>query len=319
MIITNKINKGVEVMCRTQRDIEQLLREIPLNTAAEEKKASDFFGQIIALRNEGITGTLTGTGIPVPVIGLGFSIPNLIIKLKEGNYVEIALALMGFIGDAMTTFAYLVEVAIVMETIPGVSGMASAGVVSGMAALAIPVVIATGVIAYLLYQTMVETTDNISKSFYITDASGILTSWMFQMPEINPHSRLEARARTAGYYGADISEICRLALSKVSQLWRSHYEGNQRAIQEEKRAANNDWEQYWINIARGLEQGLRPWPDGIGLSMVVRVIRESRFLSRDAAQRARQRRLQQQQRRAAGGYVVPVWGPGGWRPIFIDN
>jgi hypothetical protein len=287
-------------MCRTRQDIVQLLRNIPLNTPQDEFKLSDTISKYIDLRNS----VFDGAGISVPGMGLAFSIPGLIDQLRQGNYTDVAITLISIAGDVSGAFSFLVTAGIEAGTISGISATASAGVVSGMIAEAAgPMAVAIGVLV-AIYQIPGDVSDNHSKLFYIADASGILTSWMFNIPEINPHSRLILEARTAGYLGADISESCRLARRKVNQLWRSRYQGNSSAILTERQAAANNWEQYWLKIARGINQGLRPYPRTVGISMVRRIINETRRRIRRTERIEQERQRRERQRRANGGHWI---------------
>ncbi len=283
---------------RTQRDIEQVLADIPLSTPQDESHASDMLQIFISLRNS----AFEGAGVPVPGLGIPFSIPVLINQLKEGNYPDVAITLMSIGGDAAGAFSFLVTAGTEAGAIAGTSALASAGVVAGMVAEAAgPVAIAAAVLV-ATFRIPGDVSENNSKLFFIADTSGILASWMFNMPEISPHARLMRQARHGGYYRTDISEQCRLAHRRVEVLWRSHYQGNTAARRAAKRSANDSWEQYWLQIGRALDVRLSPFPAGIGASMVRREINESNRRIRRAAQAARQRQLQQQRRRAAGGY-----------------
>lgn len=283
---------------RTQRDIERVLAGVPLNTPEDESHASDMLQIFITLRNS----AFSGAGVSVPGLGIPFSIPALIDQLKEGNYPNVAITLMSIGGDAAGAFSFLVTAGTQAGAITGTSALASAGVVAGMVAEAAgPAAIAAAVLV-ATFRIPGDVSANNSKLFFIADTSGILTSWMFNMPEISPHTRLMRQARHGGYFRTDISEQCRLAHRRVEVLWRRNYQGNTAARRAAKQSANNSWERYWLQIGRALEARLSPFPTGIGASMVRREINESRRLVRRSAQATRRRQLQQQRRRAAGGY-----------------
>ncbi len=282
----------------TQRDIEQLLRNVPLATQADESRAADMLQIFIDLRN----AAFSGVGLEVPGMNSLFSIPALINDMKAGNYTDVALTLIGVGGDAAGAFSFLVTAATEAGAIAGTSALASAGVVAGFVAEAAgpaSIAAATLVATFRIPSTVSE---NNSKLYFLSDASGILTSWMFNMPEISPHTRLTRQARTGGYARTDVSDQCRLAHQRVHQLWTSNYQGNAAAQRQAKESAGNDWQRYWLQVGGAMEQRLRPSPTGLGQSWIRRIIRDLNASARRRAFEAGQRRLAQRQRAAAGGY-----------------
>ena len=296
-----------------QRDIEQLLRSVPLATPADESSASDMLQMFISLRN----AAFEGVGVEIPVVTTAFSIPALIDSLKEGNYADVAVTLISVGGDAAGTFSFLVTAGVDAGAIVGTSALASAGVMAGMvaeaagpAALAATVLVAT-------FRIPSSVSENNSKLYFLSDASGILTSWMFNMPEANPHTRLMREARSGGYMRTDISDQCRLAHERVQQLWRSNYQGNLEARRQARQAAHDSWEQYWLDLGRAMAQRLHPYPTGVGTLWVQGLINDTkRRIRRDESDRS-MRDFQAQQRRAAGGYWFRT--PGGVELFMPDR
>jgi len=281
-----------------QRDIERLLRNIPLATQADEGNASDMLGVFIGIRN----AAFEGVGLGVPGTTTAFIIPALINQMKEGNYTDVAVTLISVAGDAAGAFSFLVTAATEVGAIAGTSALASAGVVAGLvaeaagpAALAATVLVAT-------FRIPSNVSENNGKLYFLSDASGILTSWMFNMPEISPHTLLTQRARTGGYNRTNISAQCRLAHERVQQLWRSNYQGNASARRQAKESAGNSWERYWLQVGSAMEQRLGPFPTGIGASSIRNLIREANQRSRRTRSDRVMREFENRQRRANGGY-----------------
>ncbi len=282
----------------TQRDVEQLLRRIPLSTPADEDHASDMLQTFVSLRN----AAFEGGGFTIPSTTTLFSIPALIQQLREGNYVDVAVTLIGVAGDAASAFGLLVTAGTEMGAIAGTGALASTGVVAGMigdaagpAALAASVLVAT-------FRIPSDVNENNKKLYFITDASGILASWIFNLPQINPHVRLTARARRGGYFRVDVSGACLLAHQRVQGLWQRTYRGNAGAVRAAQASAGNSWERYWRQVGSALEHGLVPLPHRVGAMWVDGEIGDAHRRARQAASDASDRRLQARLRRAAGGY-----------------
>lgn len=282
----------------TQRDVEQLLRRIPLSTPAEESRAGDMLQTFVSLRN----AAFEGGGITIPGTATALSIPVLIQQLREGNYADVAVTLISVAGDAAAAFEFLVTAGIEAGAIAGTGALATTGVVAGMlgevagpAALAASVLVAT-------FRIPSDVNENNKKLYFITDASGILASWIFNLPYINPHVRLTSRARRGGYFRADVSAACLLAHQRVQGLWRRTYQGNAGAVRAAQASAGNSWERYWRQVGSALEHGLVPLPHRVGTMWVDGEIGDAHRRMRQAASDASDRRLQARLRRAAGGY-----------------
>jgi hypothetical protein len=282
----------------TQRDVEQLLRRIPLSTPAEESHASDMLQTFVSLRN----AAFEGGGFTIPGTTTALSIPALIQQLHEGNYPDVAVTLIGVAGDAASAFGLLVTAGTEMGAIAGTGALASSGVVAGMigdaagpAAIAASVLVAT-------FRIPSDVNENNKKLYFITDASGILASWIFNLPHINPHARLTARARRGGYFRVDVSDACRLAHQRVQGVWRSTYQGNAGAVRTAQASAGNSWERYWRQVGSALEHRLVPLPHRVGAMWVDGEIEDAHRRMRQAASDASDRRLAARLRREAGGY-----------------
>jgi hypothetical protein len=284
----------------TQQDVERMLRQIPLSTPADESHAGDMLQIFISLRN----AAFEGGNVSIPGTTTAFSIPALIEQLREGNYADVAVTLIGVAGDAASAFGLLVTAGTEAGAISGTGALASAGTVAGMAGeIAGPAAIAAAVLV-ATFRIPSDVNENNKKLFFITDASGILASWTFNLPSINPHARLSARARSGGYFRADVSEGCHLAHQRVQDVWRHHYRGNAGAIRAARASAGNSWERYWRMLGSALEQKLVPLPHGVGAAWVNREISDANRRAREAARDAAQRESAARRRRAAGGYWV---------------
>lgn len=287
-----------------QRDIEQLLRNIPLSSPADVSAAETMFNVFLALRN----AAFEGGGVSVPGTATVFSVPALISQMREGNYPDVAVTLISVIGDAAGAYSFLISAGTEAGAIAGVGATASSGVIAGMVGEAAgPAAIAAAVIVET-FRIPSGASENLAKLYYITDASGILTSWMFNMPEINPHERLSRDARRGGYCGVDISEHCRTAHARVQELWRRNYQGNPEARQRARASAQNDWQRYWIHVGTALEGRLSPVPRGTGVSWVRNQIRQANQRAERARNEARNQAMQARNRQAAGGYWLRVDG-----------
>jgi hypothetical protein len=185
------------------------------------------------------TAAFEGGGIPMPPVTTAFAIPELIQQMREEDYGGAAVTLIGVAGDAASAFGFLMTAAAELGTIPALGGMASAGIVAtalgeaaGPAAIAVSVLVAT-------FAVPRDVNENNKKLYFIADASGILASWVFNLPNINPHALLTARARRGGYFSADVTEGCRLAHERVHQLWQTNYQGNASAVRSAQASAGN--------------------------------------------------------------------------------
>ncbi len=282
----------------TRTDVEQLLRRIPLSTPGDESNAAALLQMVYSLRN----AAFEGGGIPMPPVMAPFAVPELIRQMREGNYGDVALTLIGLAGDAASAFSLLVAAGLQMGTFPALGGMASAGMVAtALAEAAGPALIAASVLV-ATFAIPADVNQNNTKLYFIADASGILTSWIFNLPNINPHPRLLARSRTGGYFRADVSEGCRMAHDRVHQLWQTTYRGNATAVRAAQESVGNSWERYWRQVGNALEQRLVPLPHGIGAGWVNAEIQDANRRARASAHAAETARLAASRRRAAGGY-----------------
>ena len=301
----------------TQSDVEELLRQIPLSTPADESRATDLLSIAISLRN----AAFEGAGISSPIPASALNIPGLIGQMQAGEYTDAALTLMGIFGDAAGAYSFIVSAGIEAGAFAGTGALASSAVVTGMVAEAAgPALIGIAVLVETL-RIPANASENLAKLYYLSDASGILTSWIFDMPEMNPHNILTRRARHGGYNRTDISQHCVNAHQRVHQLWQRNYRGNPGAQRAAQASASNNWETYWINTARALEARLQPFPrgSGVGVSWVRRLIRETNSrISRDR-RAAEARRRREELRRAEGGVWVRVQVVGGYEDMFIPD
>lgn len=300
----------------TQRDVEQLLRQIPLSTPGEVSRATDLLSMAISLRN----AAFEGAGVPVPVTAV-VGIPGLIDQMRQGQYADAALSLMGMFGDAAGAYSFIVSAGVEMGAFAGTGALASSAVVAGMVAEAAgPAVLGITVLVETL-RIPANASENLAKLYYLSDASGILTSWIFDMPEINPHNILMHRARQGGYNRRDISQHCVNAHQRVHQLWNGNYRGDPGAQRAAQASASNNWETYWMNTARALEARLQPFPRrcGIGVSWVRNLIRETNARISRGRRDAETRRRREELRRAEGGVWVRVEVAGGSQEMFIPD
>jgi hypothetical protein len=282
----------------TRTDVEQLLARIPLSTPTDESNASTLLQTFVALRN----AAFEGGGVALPPVLAPLAVPDLLRQMREGNYGDVAVTLIGLAGDAASAFSLLVSAGVQLGTFPALGGLASAGMVAtALAEAAGPAMIAASVLV-ATFAIPADVNQNNTKLFFIADASGILTSWIFNLPAINPHARLLARARTGGYFRADVSQGCRLAHERVHQLWQTTYRGNATAVRAARESVGNSWERYWRQVGNALEQRLVPLPHGMGAGWVNTEVADAARRMRLAEHAAATARLAERRRRAAGGY-----------------
>jgi hypothetical protein len=284
----------------TQRDVEQLLRRIPLSTPEDESNAADLLQTAVNLRN----AAFEGGGVSVPGTTTALSIPALIDQMKQENYADVAVTLIGVIGDAAAAFSFLVTAGVEAGAIAGTGALSSAGVVAGMVGEAAGPIAIAAVVLIATFRIPSDVDENLRKLFFLTDASGILTSWMFNRPELNPHARLTMRARTGGYFRSNVSDACSLAHQRVQSLWRQNYEGNASARRSARAAVADSWERYWRQMGAALERGLGPSPRGVGAAWVQGQIQEANRRTRRQARQASIDAFSLRQRRAQGGYWI---------------
>jgi hypothetical protein len=297
-----------------QREIEQLLRNVPLSTPGEVSAAETMFGIFMSIRNTALEGILP-EGVTMPGTGTVLNIPVIIDQMRSGNYADAAVTLISIVGDAAGAYSFLINAGVEAGAITGLGATASSGVVAGMVGeIAGPAAIAAAVLVET-FRIPSGVSENNAKLYYIADASGILTSWMFNMPEINPHPRLMAEARTGGYNRTDISSYCRTAHERVEQLWRRNYQGNSQAKARARASVQNSWEEHWLQVGRALEARLSPFPRGVGASWVRNQIRQANQRIARARTQARQASLQAANRRAAGGEWIRLDG----NDVFIPD
>lgn len=286
----------------TQADIQRLLQGIPVSTPEEVNAASQTLQMFIDLRN----AAFEGTGVNMmPVVGLAFSVPQLIQQLQRGQYVDAAQTLVSVGGNAAATFSVLVTAAVEMGTITSATaGIAQAGVVTGLigeaagpASLGIATLVAT-------FRIPIAANENQWKLFYIADVSGILTSWLFARRDLSPHADLMQRARTGGYCRADVSDACRLAHRRAHECWVRNFQESQANRRAARSAVGNNWDQYWLQLAGTLDRSLAPFPSGIGRSFAQNLIQETQRRARQATRRAEERQRATAARAAARGVWV---------------
>lgn len=287
-------------MPASREDIAEVLRGIPLDNTVQESHAQDMFNIFVSLRN----AAFDGAGISIPGFAVAGGIPGLVQSMKNDDYWGVAGALVGMAGDAAGAYSFIVTAGIEAGAISGTGAVASSGVVTGMLGeaagpLGIAISVAAGV-----YNIPSDASANLGKMYFVADASGIFASWVFNMPEISPHSRLTRQARHGGYMRADISSHTRQAHDAIHNLWAQRYRGNRSAIQQARRVADGRWQSFWQAMANGLDARLRPFPSGSGASMARRLIRETEGQLHQRDRAARQQELIARQRRLAGGVWV---------------
>jgi len=277
----------------TRQDVEELLRGIPLSTPQEESHACDMLQNFFGI----VSAAADGADVPLPSIGSVLSIPNLINQLKRGEYTEVAFTLIGMVGDAASVYGLLASAGIQAGAFTGLGVASSATVATAIGEIAPPALLAASVLV-ATFRIPLDVDENNKKLYFIADASGILTSWIFNLPQVNPHSRLMTRSRTGGYCRSDVSEGCRLAHRSVQELWRRNYSGNADAIRSAQESAGNKWQRYWRQVGAALEQRLVPLPHRMAMGWVRAEIREAKRRLGDESRE----RLDARRRQAAGGY-----------------
>ena len=282
----------------TQADVEQLLQQVKLATPSDESHASEMLTHFVSIRNAAFEGA--GGGLPGTTTAL--SIPGTLQQLKRGEYPSAAVSLIGMAGDAAAAYSFVVTAGIEAGAFSGVGALAASGVVAEMlGAAAGPATLAATVLIET-FSIPADTTENVRKLYFLADASGILTSWVFNIPEINPHARLLHQARTGGFARTDISGTCRTAHERVQHLWRRAYQGRPQARQAARASVGDSWERFWQQIGAAMESRLQPMPRRSGAAWVDNQINLSNGNLRRTARAAAQQAAAARRRQAQGGY-----------------
>jgi hypothetical protein len=287
----------------TPADVERFLRGLPISTPEDVNTTSTVLQHVLDMRNYAFEAT--GVNM-MPVVGLAFSVPQLIQQMQQGQYLDAAQTLISVGGNAAATFSVLVAAATEMGAITSATAAISqAGVITGMigeaagpAALGLATLVAAVTIP-------IAVNENQWKIFYIADVSGILMSWLFSRRDLSPHANLMQRARTGGYSRrTDISDSCRMAHRRAHDCWVRNFQNSQSNRRAVRQAANNQWDTYWRQLAGTLDRSLAPFPSGIGLSFVQSLIQDTQRRVRSDARQVEEQRRRTAARVAAGGVWV---------------
>jgi hypothetical protein len=286
----------------TRAQLEELLQRLPVSTPEDQEVTTTALQTFITVRNEAIEST---SGLrALSLAGASFSIPVLIQQLQAEDYADAAQTLIGMMGEVATAYSVLMEAAVGAGAVSGTSAAASSGVVAGMlgeaagpAGIAIATLVAVARIPG-------DVSANQWKIFYIADVSGILTSWLFNRPEISPHDQLMRRSRTAGYMRTNISGACREAHRHAHRFWVNQYQNNLHNRRNARSASGGEWSQYWQLLAQALDASLQPAPTGVGAAMVRGLINSTRRDIRDRQRQQRNRQAAARTRAAQGGQWI---------------
>ena len=104
-----------------QREIEQLLRNVPLSTPGEVSAAETMFGIFMSIRNTALEGILP-EGVTMPGTGTVLNIPVIIDQMRSGNYADAAVTLIAIVGDAAGAYSFLITAGIEAEAIAYLPG-----------------------------------------------------------------------------------------------------------------------------------------------------------------------------------------------------
>ncbi len=279
----------------TLNDVQQLLRQLPVETAEGAQLTKEILSAAIQVRDEVIDET-------IPVASLVLNVDDLIESLKEGKFGAAAKALVDVIGDTANTFAWLLTAADTMgiaaaSATGGLTGAAQAGVILRGVGRAAPLAaVALGTLIEV-FSMPSDVNKNMWKIFYIAGVSGVLTSWVFNDKSISPYAQLMSEARKGGYAGTDIRDSVTTAHQKAHEYWQSQYSGHPDRVKSVQQAMRGDYRAYWRLLGGQLESALKPQPDGMGLSNINRLINGVQLVHKE---RDRERKRQENIERYGG-------------------
>ncbi|MEE4639253.1 MAG: hypothetical protein V2J42_11000 [Wenzhouxiangella sp.] len=284
----------------TRSDVERLLRDLPIETPEEVSAAESLLATALTIVNGALGGAQTSFRVMNPIADAR----NLVQQMQQGRYGDASVTLISMVGSAADVVVMLVKCSPRAGVVTGLSASSSAGVVGGMLSEAAgPAAIAAATM-FEVGMIPVNVDENFRKLYFIADASGILTSWMFNLPQISPHQRLLQRARTGGYHRSNVSDACELAHRQVHRLWQRSYLGNAQARRSARRGAQDSWQTFWRQSAAGLSNRLRPVPLNAGLGWANDAISHAQRQARQQRSDAAMQSFQQRMRRAQGGVYL---------------
>ena len=223
--------------------LEECLAELPpkfLNDPEDDLEAA---ANVLFHILRGLGATPGPRGAVLGASG-AVSIPQIVIALQEERWGDAARALVQWTGSISHAIALVVEIRIRLSHggfLVGGGGIIRQ-ILRRVPLLAAAVEVAIGVL---------EIPDDVNqtawKMFFVSDMSGILTSWVYNDIRINPHWSLLSRARTGGYFGADVSDACMAAHRVADNVWRRCFRfdaENKRRLRD----SASDWQGCWERL-----------------------------------------------------------------------
>lgn len=244
-----------------------LLRKLPVSTPKEKEMAKEFLKRFLSTRNTALESV---AGKIPPVAGTILNVDSLIKQLENKEYDQAATSILSLGGNIAATVNWFSTVASEMGIIiEATSAAGQIGTVAGFIAEAAPL---AGVALSVLIETAKipsDVTENMGKIYYITDVSGILTSWIFNDPTISPHAQLMIEAKTGGYHKTDITDYVKKAHQTANAIWQKYFKGHPERVKHARQEVGGNYQACWKLLGNSLESKLHPKPNGAAMGMII--------------------------------------------------
>lgn len=285
-----------------------LLEQIPVETPQQVNAAENMFSHVITIASDVASNageTASQGAVASGSLGLlasPLNVHSLIQVMQSGHYEEAATPIIALIGDTAMAVHVLTEAAISMGAISSTSGLASIGNIAGMMGGATFAFTVSAQIMIEVFSIPGDANENLWKIFFLADASGILTAWIFNDDSISPHQRLRPELRNGGLWDEDLTGALDAAHQRAHTLWQEEFHEQPEKIRQARQSANDNPEVFWRMMGAQMEQALRPTPNGIGVAIINDLIHDAN----DA--RERLRRQERARRRQPRGNYVEIGG-----------
>lgn len=255
-----------------RKKLEDFVRSLPMSTPEDKDVSFMLIQSLVQFKGDFIDAAAGGNTL-LPAVGAPFNATQVVYQLTEGNYSDAANSMVALVGDAATALSALSAAAMNAGAINSLSTLAQLGQVAGMLAGAFPLItIAKNTLTGFL-SIISDTNENFGQAYFIVDASGILTSWLFNDKSISPHAKLLPEVKEFGLYGADLSEYLISAHQSVDQFWKQNLSGNPELVKQIRAIFGNDYREVWLFLGTSMQNQLQPRPAGIAVAKIKEFIR----------------------------------------------
>lgn len=280
--------------------LQAMLRNIPVETPEQVSAAEKMFGNLLTVA-DGVAQGATGRATPIPLVAAPRNVTALVQALQQEQYDQVIASILPVIGDVALATQLVTEAALtagIFEAGAGLSTAAMTATTAGLvaeaaspAALGLAVLVGT-------FMIPVEANENLAKIFFIGDLSGILTSWLWNDPTINPHAQVTDEASTEG-----VGAAASAAHAKAREVWAAQFRDRPERIRATRASVGEDYQVFWRTLGRALEEQLRPFPDGSAVSNINRLMRGVRLRRRERQQAEEARERAETERRQGVTYL----------------